>query len=576
MLDESQILKICNKYDFICPICNTFNAFYRLKRDICRPLNREEDGHPQSWRWSVEGYENIDPKLFMFGTCRSCFHTGELDNVEFRVSPRDPEKFCRLFSEDGLKKIRNRGEGAFSFSKALGLLAVKENSIIGAIARIHLGVFSKCLQRKIVPGDIARYYLRLAWLYRDQEKYFADEDMVGIKEQLDAVTQAWQNEFPENVEYKIKPEIALDESSALRLSREFFQLNYQSLRKSSAQDELRLRYLMAEIGFRLYFLDNEENDYKIAIGYYGGLMKKCLTVISDKSITGGIINRSRDILEKCGERGREMRQLNKDRKGPKQTNNKPEKIKKKIIAKKIKTAFPLGKAKKEAEKEKKVSVEKLKVGEKEVQKAHTKEKKEELAQSLVLERKVRQLQARVEQLKADINNWEDLAGKDGLTGLHNKITLFKIVLPKLLATLPSASPLAFIALTLDEVGQADLRHGWALGDRLLKQAASDLTQLIHSDEALYCLEGAQFIITSELARDAAQIRIRDIQKQLTKENVNVDTVTIPLRASFSLVTTDKTPAQDGEEMANRIYQTINKLLYKARGNSDAKIEHKEI
>ena len=76
MLDESQILKICNKYDFICPICNTFNAFYRLKRDICRPLNRKEDGHPQSWRWSVEGYENIDPKLFMFGTCRSCFHTG--------------------------------------------------------------------------------------------------------------------------------------------------------------------------------------------------------------------------------------------------------------------------------------------------------------------------------------------------------------------------------------------------------------------------------------------------------------------------------------------------------------------
>ena len=51
-LSEKELLQICRKYEFPCPVCEARNTFYRLKPDICRPGDQEGDGHPRAWRWS--------------------------------------------------------------------------------------------------------------------------------------------------------------------------------------------------------------------------------------------------------------------------------------------------------------------------------------------------------------------------------------------------------------------------------------------------------------------------------------------------------------------------------------------
>ena len=40
-------------------------------------------------------------------------------------------------------------------------------------------------------------------------------------------------------------------------------------------------------------------------------MQQCLSIVSDKSIVGGAVNRAKEMLEKAGERGRELRILHK-------------------------------------------------------------------------------------------------------------------------------------------------------------------------------------------------------------------------------------------------------------------------
>ena len=107
----------------------------------------------------------------------------------------------------------------------------------------------------------------------------------------------------------------MSEIEALKTSRTFFERNYETLKEASQEDELRLRLLLAEIGFRLYELTNNDQDYKKAASFFSGTMQKCLSIISDKTIVGGLVNRAREMLEASGERGRELRALHKSRGG---------------------------------------------------------------------------------------------------------------------------------------------------------------------------------------------------------------------------------------------------------------------
>jgi diguanylate cyclase (GGDEF)-like protein len=150
------------------------------------------------------------------------------------------------------------------------------------------------------------------------------------------------------------------------------------------------------------------------------------------------------------------------------------------------------------------------------------------SKALDLESQVRELREQVAELTADNEKWRALVGKDTLTGLFNKITLFRVVLPKALVKLETAGPFSFIAITLDEVAQANLNHGWSMGDRLIKQAVRRLAHFVGPDEELYRLDGTQFVITVKLDDNAGLVRATDIHQQLAQDRIDVDQVTMPI------------------------------------------------
>jgi len=125
----------------------------------------------------------------------------------------------------------------------------------------------------------------------------------------------WQRELPQHSDYPMPPDLAFDEFEALRLSRPFFERNLETLREASLEGELRLRLLLAEIGFRLYEISDDADDYKKGAAFYSGIMQQCLKIITDKKIMGGIVNRARGLLEDSSERGQQLRALRKSRGG---------------------------------------------------------------------------------------------------------------------------------------------------------------------------------------------------------------------------------------------------------------------
>ena len=106
MLSEMEILQICRKYEIACPICGTTNDYARLKRDICKPLKTEGDGHPLGYRWGKVGFDSVDPKQFFWGVCKKCRFTGEVDDADFRQAANYADEYKASLHSESLRKLR--------------------------------------------------------------------------------------------------------------------------------------------------------------------------------------------------------------------------------------------------------------------------------------------------------------------------------------------------------------------------------------------------------------------------------------------------------------------------------------
>ena len=77
---------------------------------------------------------------------------------------------------------------------------------------------------------------------------------------------------------------------ALRFSLAYFEWNFLSLQQAGNEEEMRLMMLLGDIGFRIYELTNDEEDFKKGQNLFSGCMQKCLSIVNDKSIVGGAVN----------------------------------------------------------------------------------------------------------------------------------------------------------------------------------------------------------------------------------------------------------------------------------------------
>lgn len=177
MLSDQEMLQICRKYDIQCPLCDTTKEFYRLKRDMVRPQKSEGDGHPTEFKWGKAGFDSVDPKQFFFGVCPKCRFTGELDDADFRQASKNVDAFRSDFAADALRQHLTWSATGKGITHSLGLLTEDTDPLVKVMAQFFLGIYSQCLRQRIIHGNVARYYLRIAWLFRDLEKFYPGADL---------------------------------------------------------------------------------------------------------------------------------------------------------------------------------------------------------------------------------------------------------------------------------------------------------------------------------------------------------------------------------------------------------------
>ncbi len=572
MLSDQELEQICRVYKIICPVCQSEADFHRLKRDMARAVKTAGDGYPLVYKWQKPGFDSVDPKQFFMAACSKCGFAGELDDEKYRQAGKAPDAYRMDFEENWLNQFKDGAAAGRGAAQSLLKRVADSDALLSVIAQVHLGILSQCSRKRVSPGPVARYYLRIAWLFRDQERFYPDSDLEAIGAGLRKCRSRWKEEIPEQSDYPAQPAVVLDEIGALRMARVFFERNYETLKTAGVEDELRLRYLLAEIGFRLYELSDNAEDHKKAASFFSGTMQQCLSILSDKSIAGGLVNRSREMLEIVGERGRELRALHKERGGDAADGAKTTaaaKPKKKAAAgdgngksapaAKGKSSPPTPAAGKAASEEEQAGS----------------EKDQRTRQITVLTEEVEQLKGRVEELVVDNKKWRQLIGRDTLTGLPNKITLFRILLPKVMREFSSSGPFSCIAIGLDQLGRVNNDFGWLMGDKMLCASARGLRKFVQEGDDLYRMDGANFVIAGCMDINTARQRAAEMRRALGGSMVRVDETTMPLASSLGVVSVEQKTDSSDSESANAVYAALLQTLYQAKqkGGNTAEVHN---
>ncbi|MEW6752534.1 MAG: GGDEF domain-containing protein [Candidatus Latescibacterota bacterium] len=556
-LSEQELVQICRKYELACPICGSTNRFYRLKPDIVRAGKTEGDGHPLAYRWAKEGFDTIDPKRFFFGVCARCRYTGELDDADFRQASGFAEEFRSRLAPDALRDLLTNSTTGKGAAQGLGKLIRDSDPLGSLLAQFHLGVFSQCLNQRPSHNNLARYYLRIGWIYRDQPLFYPEADVAAVTSGLAGLRKRWERDVPANPEHPAPPGLALGELEALRFCRSYFARNYEMLREARREDELRLRQLLGEVGYRIYELSSDEDDYRKAASFFSGAMQQCLSIIADKSIVGGVVNRARETLDKCGERGRQLRELHKSRGGADSTQEKEATPAPKKKAAPAPPAEP-------APVQPSPPVPGDRAGQQQLDQARR--------QAAVLQEEVTGLRDRVKVLEEDNRRWRQLAAKDPVTGLPNRNVLVRLVMPKVLRSIDKIGPFSCIGISLDKVSEANGRYGWQAGDRMLQESVRAMRQFVGEGEELYRLDGVHFTLVGPMSTNAARQRATDMRRQLSRAHIEMDKVQFPLVASLGVVTVEKVSPNDDGTAANSIVLALLGALYRAKEKGGNTVE----
>lgn len=149
-----------------CPVCRNENDFEAVKVGSYTESGRDSDFRPTGRTWRHPEFQNTDPLYYSVATCTSCHYTRELDG-NYRNWQKD-KRFTlyrqKALREAHLKSLAEPGGALRALGSHLDLAAHPRATTIN---KLLLGI----LDEQIVEGgdrlNVARFYLRMAWLFRD-------------------------------------------------------------------------------------------------------------------------------------------------------------------------------------------------------------------------------------------------------------------------------------------------------------------------------------------------------------------------------------------------------------------------
>lgn len=184
-----------------CPVCRTPNEFESIRVGAYTESGRDTDFRPLGRTWRHPDYQHLDPLYYSVATCSSCFYTHELDG-HYKNWARD-----KRFTMYRLKALREAHLAALAQPdgavRLLGShLDMERHPRPSTISKLLLGVMDEQIAEGGDRLNVARYYLRMSWLFRDlgvQEPRAQDQarGVTEFHERLSALVRPLESSLSE-------------------------------------------------------------------------------------------------------------------------------------------------------------------------------------------------------------------------------------------------------------------------------------------------------------------------------------------------------------------------------------------
>lgn len=177
-----------------CPVCRTANDFEAIRVGAYSESGRDSDFRPAGRTWRHRDFQHVDPLYYSLATCTSCYYTRELDG---NYKNWDRDKRFTLYRQ---KAVREAHLSALSEPggcvRLLGShLDLERHPRPTTINKLLLGVMDEEIAEGGDRLNVARYYLRMSWLFRD----------LGVTQPSAPSTSQDASEFHDQLEALIRP-----------------------------------------------------------------------------------------------------------------------------------------------------------------------------------------------------------------------------------------------------------------------------------------------------------------------------------------------------------------------------------
>ena len=247
------------KYPFIeskktCPVCETLTLHVRLKSKLYKENGLDIDMRPKNIIWTYKGYSFPNPRLYYMRTCPVCRFTSGYSHFEepSKHYAMTLQKFVKL-----LKPLLYEDERVIKVSTILASdIDIFEPDYPQAFRQHALAVYLLSFIDDLVNKDalnLARYYMRIAWLFREISMAADKAAMDRIFEIVNRVKHYW-------------PEIPASESICLQRSIGHYETSLDSSHAlSSPMEETAIKMIIARSCMLLE--DMEKARHFISLGW---------------------------------------------------------------------------------------------------------------------------------------------------------------------------------------------------------------------------------------------------------------------------------------------------------------------
>lgn len=248
----------------VCPVCERESHQNYIKSKIYQPLETERDHHVVSYKWNDEDYSHIRPENYFIWHCPHCHFSDEID--VFR------DKIDRIWKGrlDFVKdKILQAGRDPASFLCTVGSgLKTAVDLVSNDVALLRHLLACNIQEAFLTPNNrlphkLSRFYLRVAWLYRERTAFGATNasdlpnGYITLEEYLTKLQGLW-------------PDLPMNESQALNKAVFYYtEMLNQSGKDDDIKKQVTLMFLLLELNLHV-------QNFDIAYSYVRSIFAECV------------------------------------------------------------------------------------------------------------------------------------------------------------------------------------------------------------------------------------------------------------------------------------------------------------